>query len=258
MPLPRLQRPMVFFDLETTGTDLSKDRIVEIALVRVDVDGTQERFQSRVNPEMPIPPGATAVHGIRDEDVRFEPRFRHIAVEVAWRFRGADVSGYNIRRFDVPMLEMEFARAGVSSPFAGARIVDSYELFMKLVSHSLDGAVKFFCGRPHENAHAAMSDVMATMEVLAGQLEKFPELPGDVDALAAFAAPKDADKFVDPLGKLIRNGDGEPAINFGRYKGKSLREMARADADYLRWMLSKDFHPVVVRSIQDVLESAKK
>jgi len=254
MVLPTLQRALVFFDLETTGTDLNRDRVVEIALIRVEADGSQHPYETRVDPQMDIPEAASAIHGIWDEDVRHAPTFGQIAAEVALQFKDADVAGYNVRRFDLPLLEMEFSRCSLPSPFPGARVVDSFELFQKLVSHSLEGALKFFCGRSHENAHAAMADVKATMDVLAGQLDKFPDLPRDVDALCLVAAPKDSDKFVDPLGKLIKNAEGEPAINFGRYKGKSLKEMVRVDEGYLRWMLSKDFHPLVVKHLKATLD----
>ena len=255
MPLPTLKRALVFFDLETTGTNLGKDRIVEVALVRVDPDGSRQTLDQRVNPGMPIPPASTEVHGISDDDVRDQPGFKEVAPKVAALLKDADLAGYNIRRFDIPLLEEEFRRVGVEWKQGDAKVVDAYEVFQKYVSHSLQGAVRFFCNRDHEDAHSAMADVTATMDVLSAQVERYPDLPRDVEALAAAVVPSRVEKQVDPQGKLVKTTGGEVAINFGQHKGQTLTQMAKAHPDYLRWILGKDFHPSVMEAVRAALEA---
>ncbi|MEW5854795.1 MAG: 3'-5' exonuclease [Myxococcota bacterium] len=254
MALPKLNRPLVFVDLETTGTDLTRDRIVEVALVRLAPDASRVEVQMRINPGMPIPEQSTRIHGIKDSDVKGAPRFAEVAAQLRPHFVGADLAGHSVRKFDLPMLHTEFERAGLESPFDDVRVVDTYEIFQRLVSHSLEGALRFFCGKEHKDKHTAMGDVLATMEVLAAQLEKHPELPQDVEGLHGLA-PEPQGRFVDPAGKLVKNANGEYAINFGKYKGRTLKQLLREDEKFLRWMLGKEFHPKVVEQVRKTLDS---
>jgi DNA polymerase-3 subunit epsilon len=254
--LPRLTRPLVFFDLETTGTNLGKDRVVEVAMVRVEPDGARVEFNQRVNPGVPIPPSSTEIHGISDADVKDMPPFQEVAPRVAALLKDADVAGYNIRRFDIPLLEEEFRRVGVDWKQGDAKVVDAYEVFQKYVSHSLEGAVRFYCNRSHQDAHSAMADVVATMDVLSAQVERYPDLPRDVEALAAAVVPARVEKQVDPQGKLVKTTTGEIAINFGQHKGQTLSQMAKSHPDYLRWILAKDFHPSVMEAVRAALDAA--
>lgn len=182
-----LKKPIVFFDLETTGIDLSRDRIVEISLVKILPNGDQELKTRRINPEMPIPPEATAIHGITDEDVKDAPRFKEVAKSLAQYIEGCDLGGYNSNKFDIPMLVEEFLRADVDVDLKKRKFIDVQNIFHKMEQRTLIAAYKFYCGKDLENAHSAEADIMATYEVLQAQLDRYPELQNDVDFLAAFS-----------------------------------------------------------------------
>lgn len=234
-----LRRPLAVFDLETTGIDPMRDKIVEIAVVRVDPDGSRESTTRRINPERPIPPDATAVHGIRDDDVRDAPPFRQVARELLDFLGGADLAGFNVRRFDVPMLDREFKESGMDLALSGRRVLDAMTIFHRKEPRDLTAAVRFFLGRDHEGAHGAEADVLASLEVLDAQLARYDELPRTVEELDAWCNPTPPGA-VDRAGKFVVR-DGEVVFAFGKQKGRALREVARVQRDYLEWILKQDF-----------------
>ena len=182
-----LERPIIFFDLETTGTNVTHDRIVELSYIKIYPDGREEKKTRRINPEMPIPPASTAIHHITDEDVKDEPTFRQIAKSLLSIFEGSDIAGYNSNKFDVPVLMEEFGRCGINFDIAGRRFIDVQNIFHKMEQRTLVAAYKFYCGANLEDAHSALADTQATYEVLLGQLAKYPELENDVEFLAKFS-----------------------------------------------------------------------
>lgn len=234
-----LHRPLAFFDLETTGIDPRTDKIVEIAIVRRDPDGTRAGRVWRVDPERPIPKEATAVHGIGDADVRGLPPFRAVAAEIVRHLGDADLAGYNVRRFDVPLLERELKESGADLALAGRRVIDAMTIFHRKEPRDLSAAVKFFLGRPHDGAHGAEADVLASLDVLEAQLARYDDLPATVDELEQWCNPK-VEGAVDREGKFVVR-EGEVVFAFGRQKGKPLREVARVQRDYLEWILRSDF-----------------
>jgi DNA polymerase-3 subunit epsilon len=236
-----LDRPLVCFDLETTGTDPATDRIVEISCLRVAPAGDREARTRRINPEQPIPPEATAVHGITDDDVRDAPTFRQVAKALLDWLGDADLAGFNAARFDVPLLEQEFRRCGLELNLARRRVIDAMVIFKRKEPRDLTAAVRFYLDRDHEGAHSAEADVTATLEILEAQVERYEDLPNTVGELARWtrAARPGA---VDPDGKFVwRNG--EAVFAFGKHQGKSLRTVAQSAPDYLRWITSSDFPP---------------
>lgn len=233
-----LKRPIVFFDLETTGTNISHDRIVEISLVKVMPDGTEIVKTRRVNPEMPIPAEATAIHHITDEDVRNEPTFRQIAKSLAHIFTGCDIAGFNSNRFDIPLLDQEFQRADVDFDFGKARFIDVQTIFHKKEPRNLTAAYSFYCGKNLEDAHSASADTMATYEVLKAQLVRYEDLPLDVAELSEYACQN---RNVDFVGRLIYDDLHREVINFGKYKGRVAEEVLKADPSYYTWIMNGDF-----------------
>lgn len=233
-----LQRPLVFLDLETTGTDPGSDRIVEIAVLRCEPDGSQRTRTRRVNPERPIPAGATAVHGIRDEDVRDEPTFREVARGLLDLLEGADLAGFNVGRFDLPLLERELSECGMDLGLASRRVVDAMTIYHRKERRDLSAAVQFYLGHDHENAHGAEADISATLEVLDAQLERYPDLPRTVDELDNWARARP--DSVDRSGKFVWR-DGEVVLAFGKHQGKTLREIVTRAPDYLEWVARSDF-----------------
>ena len=233
-----LKRPIVFFDLETTGTNISHDRIVEISLVKVMPDGTEIVKTRRVNPEMPIPAEATAIHHITDEDVRNEPTFRQIAKSLAQIFTGSDIAGFNSNRFDIPLLDQEFQRADVDFDFGKARFIDVQTIFHKKEPRNLTAAYSFYCGKNLEDAHSASADTMATYEVLKAQLVRYEDLPLDVAELSEYACQN---RNVDFVGRLIYDDQHREVINFGKYKGRVAEEVLKADPSYYTWIMNGDF-----------------
>lgn len=250
--LLQLERPLVFFDIEATGVDVMKDRIVELALVRLLPDGTQTVHEWRVNPEMPIPKEASAVHHISDADVATAPTFKQLVSSLIPLLTNVDLAGYNARRFDVPMLEAEFDRVGIRpAPFADAQIVDAQEIFYQREPRTLAGALRFYCQEELQGAHGARQDTLATVKVLQGQLDKYADLPRTVGALVKVVQPKE--RFVDPTRRLVMNENGEVLINFGHHRGSKLSDMARNNRGYLEWILSGDWHPKVHDAVKAAL-----
>lgn len=234
----KLRRPLVFFDLETTGVNILKDRIVEISIVKLMPDGSEIVKTRRVNPEMPIPAEATAVHHITDEDVASEPTFRQIAKSLAQLFVGCDIAGFNSNRFDIPLLDQEFQRANVDFDFGKAHFIDVQTIFHKKEPRTLVAAYRFYCGKNLEDAHSAAADTMATCEVLKAQLERYDDLPCDVEALSEFASQN---RNVDFVGRLIYDDQKREVINFGKYKGRIAEEVLCTDPGYYNWIMQGDF-----------------
>ena len=247
-----LERPLVFFDIESTGTNPYRDRIVEIAVIKVMPDGTRQEVVRRINPSMPIPAGASAVHGIYDDDVKDAPTFDVVAQNLYNYLENCDLAGYNIVKFDVPMLQEEFKRCGLTLSMQNRKLIDVFNIFCRLYPRNLTAAYKFFCGGNLEDAHSALADTDATVAVLLGQLAKHPELPREMAGLAEFSAARDAD-FIDSEGRLKFSGD-EAVINFGKNSGRRLKDLAIEDPGFLRWMLRSDFSEEVKSVIQKALQ----
>ncbi len=236
----QLQRPLVVFDLETTGTDRTQDRIVEFGAVRLLPDGSRRTHAQRVNPGRPIPPGATRVHGITDADVAQSPPFAQVAPELLALFEGADIGGFNVVDFDLPLLATEMGRCGLRFPPEGAQVVDAKILFHLRETRTLGDAVRFYCGRGHEEAHAALADAVASADVLLAQVERYADLPRHVEGLAAVCATP-APGYVD-RGRKFAWREGVAVCDFGnKHRGRTLEELVASDPGYLKWILNGDF-----------------
>lgn len=234
----KLTRPLAFFDLETTGTNINHDRIVEISVVKLMPDGTVLERTRRINPEMHIPEEATAVHHITDEDVAGEPTFRQVAASLAQLLTGCDIAGFNSNRFDIPLLDQEFSRAQVDFDISRARFVDVQTIYHKKEPRTLSAAYTFYCGKNLEDAHSALADTRATMEVLLAQLEKYDDVPCDLEPLSEYASQN---RNVDLMGRLIYDDQKREIINFGKYKGRVAEEVLTADTGYYNWIMNGDF-----------------
>jgi DNA polymerase-3 subunit epsilon len=232
-------RPLCIFDLEATGVNVAEDRIVEISILRREVDGNSSAFTKLVNPERPIPPDATEVHHISNEMVQGAPTFKEIAPEVVRMLDGADLAGYNILSFDIPLLAAELKRAGALTGPTSRRMIDAYQIFKRREPHDLSTAVRHYLGRELDGAHRADADVAATLAVLDAQVDHYADLPKDVAGVDAWLKQKDP-KHVDQEGKFKWAGE-EAICAFGKNTGKSLRALARSDRGFLEWMLGKTF-----------------
>lgn len=234
-----ISKPIVFFDLETTGVDVATDRIVEICLIRLEPNGNKQSMTLRLNPERHIPAEASAVHGIYDADVKDCPAFRDKAEELKKIFEGCDLAGFNSNRFDIPLLAEEFIRSGVNIDLNSPRRVDVQNIYHKLERRTLVAAYKFYCNKDLENAHSALADTEATLEVLEAQLDHYPEeLKNDIEFLADYSS---RDNFVDFAGRFAYNEKGEEVVNFGKHKGRLLKDVLRVEPTYYNWMMQSDF-----------------
>lgn len=249
-----LDRPLVFFDLETTGLRIGVDRIVELALIRVTPQGDVMERVRRFNPGMPIPPEATAVHGITDEDVADEEPFARRARSLAQLLEGCDLAGFNIRRFDVPFLEAEFTRVGVPFEVRGRRLIDMQTIFHAEEPRDLTAAARYYLDRDHHEAHTALGDIRTSAAVLSAQLQKYGHLPRDMDGLNQYCqerAPYDG-----PLGQWFRVTDDGLILRKGKHEGRFLEEVAREDAGYLEWILRlEDTRPQVIEALKNALDA---
>ena len=236
-----LQRPLVFIDLETTGTKAQTDHIVEIAVLKVSPAGPADLVARLVNPLMPIPPEATTVHGITDEDVSAQPEFRRIARGLAAYLEGCDLAGFNVARFDLRILQEEFRRVGVPFSIEDRRVADGMAVFFQREPRDLSAAMRFYRGKELEGAHGAGADVVASMEVLPGQLDRYHDLATNLEELDRIAAPRRPEPdWLDMDGKLAWV-ESDACINFGRHKGARLTDLAATNADYLDRILHGDF-----------------
>jgi DNA polymerase-3 subunit epsilon len=235
----KLNKPICFFDLETTGVQIAKDRIVEISIHKVFPDGEERTKTWRVNPGMHIPPETTAIHGISDEDIKDSPRFEELAPEIHRWIHDSDLGGYNALRFDVPILAEEFLRAGVDMDFSKIKCVDVQNIFHKMEQRTLAAAFKFYCGKVLENAHSAEADTLATYEVLKSQLDRYEELENDMDWLAKFSEP--SRRAADFAGFIRYNDKNEEVFGFGKYKGRRVEDILEENAGYFSWLMDADF-----------------
>ena len=235
-----LSRPLAFFDLETTGTDIAEDRIVDIAVLKLLPDGTEEMFHSLINPGVPIPPSATEVHGIRDCDVQAKPAFAQVAAGLAAFLSGCDLAGFNVMRFDIPLLKAEFSRAGMVWPEQEPRVVDAHVVYQEKERRDLTAAVKYYCGDEHSEAHSALADARATKRVLEAQIRRYPDLPNSVEGLDSFCKEARPNKFADS-GYWFSIKDGVLLFSKSQqHRGEPLLGVARTDPSFLEWMLSID------------------
>ncbi len=250
----KLDRAICIFDLEATGTNVLEDRIVDICILRREPDGAETVLSSLINPGIPIPPEAAAIHHITDAMVQDQPRLSDLAPKILGIFKDADLAGFNAAKYDIPLLTVEFKRFGTDWPEPGAKIVDAFTIFARKERRDLTAAYKFYCGKDLPGAHRAEADVRATVDILWAQAERYPDLPSDVPGLDAWCGKIDP-RRVDADGKFVWKND-EPAFGFGnKHKGKTLREVVRADRGYISWMIEKGaFSPDVVRICREALD----
>ena len=234
-----LKNPLVFFDLETTGTNINSDRIVEICYLKVYPNGNEESKTLRINPEMHIPEASSAVHGIYDEDVADCPKFKDVAKNIASDIEGCDLAGFNSNRFDIPVLAEEFLRAGVDIDLMKRKFVDVQVIYHKLEQRTLSAAYKFYCDKNLEDAHAAEADTRATYEVLKAQLDRYADvLENDINFLSNYSCYS---RNVDFAGRIVYNDQDVEVFNFGKYKGVPVKEVLQKDPGYYSWIMQGDF-----------------
>ena len=234
-----LKNPLVFFDLETTGTNINSDRIVEICYLKVHPNGNEESKTLRINPEMHIPEESSAIHGIYDEDVKDCPTFKEVAKKIAADIEGCDLAGFNSNRFDIPVLAEEFLRAGVDIDLMKRKFIDVQVIYHKMEQRTLSVAYKFYCNKNLEDAHTAEADTRATYEVLKAQLDRYADiLQNDINFLSEYSCHT---KNVDFAGRIVYNDQGVEVFNFGKYKGIAVKEILQKDPGYYSWILQGDF-----------------
>jgi DNA polymerase III subunit epsilon len=246
-----LTRPIAFFDLETTGIKVATDRIVEICIHRINPDGLTKTKTLRINPEMPIPPEVTAIHGITDEDVKDAPKFREVAHDLAQFLENCDLAGFNSNHFDIPLIVEEFLRAGVDFETKGRRFVDVQNIFHKMEPRNLYAAYKFYCDKDLSNAHSAEADTLATYEILKAQLDRYHEksykdrsgrvttpVVNDIKALSEFSYTS---RNVDLIGHIALNDKNREIFTFGKHKGKAVTDVFRDEPSYYDWMMKSEF-----------------
>ena len=234
-----LKNPIIFFDIESTGLNVSSDRIVELSALKIFPNGDQELKTRRLNPTIPISPEAQAVHGISNEDVKDCPTFKEVARSLANWMTGCDFAGYNSIKFDVPMLAEEFLRAGIDFDFRKRKLVDIQNIFHKMEQRTLSAAYKFYCSKNLENAHSAEADTVATFEILESQLDMYKDaLENDVEFLSKFSIRSNS---LDYAGRIVLNDKDVPVFNFGKHKGKPVSAVFRAEPSYYSWMMNGDF-----------------
>ncbi len=243
-----LSRPLTVVDVETTGTDPARDRVVEIALLTLHPARTNDLFHTRLNPGVPIPRAATAIHGIRDADVRGAPTFAAVAPDLIRRLVGCDLAGFGIASFDLPVLCGEFARAGVPFDLDGRAVLDALAVYRRYEARTLSAAVRFYLGREHTSAHAAVGDAVVAAGVLDAQVERY-RLPPSPDELHALLHPVD-------VGGKFRIESGAVVFAFGKHVGRRLDDVARTDAGYLEWVLTRPFLPDVHHLVRAALHAA--
>ena len=249
MAMIQLSRPLVFIDLETTGINLGTDRIVEIALVKIGADQSRQVKRKLINPEMPIPEAASAVHGITDEMVRQAPTFKQAANELRQFLEQCDIAGYNSNRFDIPMLAEEFLRAGLDLDIRNRKLIDVQKIFHMMEQRTLSAAYKFYCNKNLEAAHSAEADATATYEVLEAQLQRYPQLGNDLESILKFVGEEG---IVDFARRFVLE-NGVEVFNFGKHKGRPVAEVLRAEPQYYDWMMRGDFPLHTKQKLTEIL-----
>lgn len=252
----KLERPLAIFDLEATGLNITSDRIVEIAIIRIDPDGKKMTYERRINPEMEISKEATEVHGISNEDVANAPKLKDVVSEVIDFIKGCDLAGFNSNKFDLPMLAEELLRVGSDYDLSQVKHIDVQNIFHKMEQRTLSAAYQFYCDKSLENAHAAFADAEATWEVLDAQVARYSELENNVDFLATFSLYGDV-KRADFAGRLAFDKNGEVTYNFGKHKGKSVAQVATEEPGYYGWMMDADFPLYTKQQLKAEMERIK-
>tara|TARA_B100001113_G_C21019217_1_gene582796 strand:- start:134 stop:919 length:786 start_codon:yes stop_codon:yes gene_type:complete len=242
----KLKRPIVFFDLETTGVQIAKDRIVEIAILKIYPNGNKESKCWLVNPTIPIPAETTAIHGISDDKIVNEPTFKELSQQIYEIIDNCDLGGYNSNKFDIPLLAEEFLRVGIDFNMDDRNSIDIQNIFHKMEQRTLIAAYKFYCGKDLKNAHSAKADTSATYEILLSQLEKYEELENDVNFLSEFSIR--GGKFADLAGFIRYNENGEKILSFGKYKGITLKQIWSENKGYFSWIQNADF-PLYTKNV---------
>ena len=243
-------RPLVIFDLETTGTNTTEDKIVQFAGQKISVNSQVEALNMLINPQIPIPPAASAIHGITDEDVTDKPTFQEAATDIVQFIGDAHLGGFNVKRFDLPLLLEELGRCGQQFSLDGREIVDVMEIYHHFEKRDLGAAVRFYLNEEFEDAHNAASDVEATARVFEAQLNRHNDLPGSIDELPLYLNPNN----VTSDGRIIWNDNNEACLGFGKNAGATLQSLAANDRGYLEWILSKDFSQEVKRAIRNAMD----
>ncbi len=233
-----LKRPIVFIDLETTGVNVGADRIVEIAMVKISPNGTQDIRTYKVNPTIPIPIETSKIHNIYDKDVVDCPTFKDLSKDINSFLGGCDLAGYNSNKFDIPLLIEEFNRCEIIFDITSRKLVDVQNIFHKMEQRTLSAAYKFYCNKDLTNAHSAEADTIATYEVMLAQLDKYESLKNDIDFLSEFSS---VTKNVDLAGRIVYNDKNEEVFNFGKYKGRTVVDVFKSDTSYYDWMMKGDF-----------------
>ena len=254
--LLKLDRPLAFFDLETTGTTIGKDRIIEISVLKVHPDGSRESYSTRINPGVPIPEIITNLTGISDADVKDMPGLQDVAARINDFMAGCDLAGYNSNKFDVPFLVDEFFRVGHTFDMTGRRLIDVQNIFHKMEPRTLSAAYRFYCNKELTNAHTADADTEATYEIFKAQLERYPEVgEKTVDELHKFT---NLHNTVDLAGRLVYNDQGRVIVNFGKYKGKLIEDVYKTDSSYFNWVMNGDFSQDTKNHFKKLREEIEK
>ena len=245
----QLSRPLAVIDLETTGINLSSDRIVEIAIVKIMPDGTRTEKHKLIHPEMPIPKASSDIHGITDDKIKDSPTFRQAANELKQFLDHCDLAGYNSNRFDIPLLFEEFLRVGIELDMKGRRLVDVQRIFHLMEQRTLTAAYKFYCDKIHDGAHGAMADAAATWEILTAQVVRYPELGSNVESILKFTK----DEEVVDFARRFTMENGREIFNFGKHKGRSVAEVLKAEPQYYDWMMKGDFPMHTKQKLTEIL-----
>jgi DNA polymerase-3 subunit epsilon len=250
-----LEKPLSFFDLETTGINISHDRIVEISILKVLPDGTEENYTRKVNPTIPIPEEVSEIHGIWDKDVASEPTFEQLANEIKEFFGDSNLAGYNSDRFDIPLLVEEFMRCDVDFEIEKRKTIDVQTIFFKMEQRTLSAAYKFYCDKTLENAHSAEADTLATFEVLKSQLDRYETLENDTEFLSKFSIQ--GGQSVDFAKRIVKNKKGEIVLNFGKHKGVDINTVFKKEPSYYSWMLNGDFPMYTKKVLKELYATFK-
>lgn len=245
----QLSRPLAFIDLETTGVNISIDRIIEIAIVKINPDGTKQVKRKLINPLMPIPKGSSDIHGITDEMVKDAPSFKQVANEIKQFIEQCDLGGYNSNRFDIPMLIEEFLRVGIEFSVDGKKLVDIQKVFHMMEQRTLSAAYKFYCQKNLDGAHSAETDATATWEVLEAQVERYPQIGNTVESIVKFTGEDD---IVDFARRFIKE-NGVEVFNFGKHKGKTVVQVLKEEPQYYDWMMKGDFPMNTKQKLTEIL-----
>jgi DNA polymerase III subunit epsilon len=252
-----LIKPLAFFDIEATGINISTDRIVEISIIKRHPDGTTENYDQRINPTIPIPDVVSLIHGIYDVDIANAPTFAEVANDIAIFLGDADLVGYNSNKFDIPILAEEFLRTTCEFDLSTRKFIDVQNIFHKMEQRTLSAAYQFYCNKSLENAHTADADTLATYEVLLAQIEKYPSIGNNVDSLSEFSKYGESDRL-DFVGRLVKNKAGDACYNFGKNKGKTVREVNEIEPGYYGWMMNGDFPLYTKKMLKQAMDLIKK